>query len=82
MDDMSIEDNIALNHRIAHCTMLCQLCNIKIIVVVNKTKNRIKPTPNEKNLTQDIPDNFKSYRPKCNGQVKLVTNQVSGELKL
>ena len=33
------------------------LHNIKIVLVLTD-KNRIKPTPNERNLTQDIPDNF------------------------
>ena len=32
--------------------------NIKIIVLFNKIKNKIKPTPNERNLTHDMPDNF------------------------
>ena len=30
-----------------------------IIIVFNNGKNRIKPTPSEKNLTQVIPDRFK-----------------------
>ena len=38
--------------------MPCPMHIIKIVIVFNKIKNRIKPTPNEKNLTQDIPDNF------------------------
>ena len=32
--------------------------DIKIIIFFNQEKNRIKATPNEKNLTQDLSDNF------------------------
>ena len=50
LDKMSIEFTDSRQMRMAHDT--------KIVEFFNKGNNRIKSTPNKRNLSQGVPDNF------------------------
>ena len=58
MDSLSATDEEETSNRliVSETSAWVFLHNTNIIEVFNKGKNRIKPTPNKKNLTQGMPD--------------------------
>ena len=55
--------------------------NTMIIKFLPKIKNKIRIPPNERNLTQDTPDNLYYCKPKHIEQAKLILKQVTGKFK-